>query len=70
MFAYTAKYSIEEYDMITFLFTTSSTEIALLVGESEEEEVHLVQLAQPLHRDRFELLEELINNKPGGNEWK
>ena len=56
--------------MITFLFTTSSTEITLLVGESEDEEVHFVQFAQPLHRGRIELLEELINHKSGGVEWK
>ena len=50
------EYSIKSNNHLS-LHESVASEFALLVGEPEDEEVHFVQFAQPLYRDRVELLE-------------
>ena len=66
----TAKNSTRSIHVAPSHFTSSvsvASEFAPLVGEPEDEEVHFVQFAQPLYRDRVELLEELVHYKPVKN---
>ena len=66
----TAKNSTRSINVASSHFTSSvsvASELAPLVGEPEDEEVHFVQFAQPIYRGPVELLQELVHHKPENN---